>query len=72
MHCRANDGVEGTEGAFEGCERNDDAGGTAVGIGYDESFLEVLEGALVGEDGQVGWVYERDEERNVGIPPVVF
>lgn len=56
------DGVEGFKGFFEGGEGDDDVGGGVVGVGDNVVFFEVELFVLVGDDGEVGWVDEGDDE----------
>lgn len=67
-------GVEGSKRTLKSGEGDDEARGGAVGVGDDESFAEGrrVEGALVGDDGEVRGVDEWNDERDVWIPTVVF
>jgi hypothetical protein len=78
----AGDGLEGgdedfvdrSKGVFERFERDDEAGGGAVGVGDDEASGE---GRRVGftllvNDGEVGGVDGRDDEGNELSSPVVL
>lgn len=66
------DGLEGPKGLFEGSEGDDEAGGGAVGVGDDVALFKTELLSLVRDDGEVGGVDERDDERAQRVSAVVF
>lgn len=66
------DGLDGAEAGLEGGEGDDEADDGAVGVADEEALVEVVLGALVGDEVEVGEVDGRDDEGDEGVATVVF
>ena len=74
LHGCEDAGFDGSECFFERAEGYDEACCGAVCVCEDEAFFQggIVEGALMGDHGEVGGVDEGDDERDEGVAPVVF
>lgn len=74
LHGSNEHGFDGAKCALESGERDDHCGRRAVGIGNDEALLEWgrLQGLLLGNHREMGWVRIGDDERNMGVLAEIF
>lgn len=72
LHGDDADGGDGAKGGLEGGEGDDEADDGAVGVADQEALLEAVDGALVGDEVEMGEVHGGDDEGNEGIAAVVL